>query len=345
MEELYVQQKYLMFASSSLSQFKRRGDMLWNFRCPYCGDSQRNQSKARGYVYRNKERLLSYQCHNCGENHKFKRFLQDVAPNLYAQYVLESFKGQTEQPRLEPIKNDSQMEQKPWRKVLVPIEKLSKLHPVRGYVKQRAIPQSQWGRLFYCQNLQEAAHKLGIDQVLPEDERLVLVETDAFDNLILIVCRAMGPSDLRYVTLKLDEDAPKLFGRAHVDYSKPVYVVEGAIDSLFLDNCIASLDANLLGVRQGVPETARLVFIWDNEPRSPNTVRRIDEAITKNAAVVIWPSHIMEKDVNHMVLNGKDVNEIVKAATYSGIGARLKFSTWKRTDENATRRKAPRRIV
>ena len=100
-----------------------------------------------------------------------------------------------------------------------------------------------------------------------------------------------------------------------------------------------------MAVRQGVPETARLVFVWDNEPRSPNTVRRIDEAITKNAAVVIWPSHIMEKDVNDMVLNGKDVNEIVKVATYSGIGARLKFSTWKRTDENATRRKAPRRIV
>ena len=49
---MYIEQKYLLIASSQLQLFKRKGDFLFNFRCPFCGDSQKNRSKARGFVFR-----------------------------------------------------------------------------------------------------------------------------------------------------------------------------------------------------------------------------------------------------------------------------------------------------
>ena len=47
----YVDLKYINILSGRLSLFKRKSNNLFNFRCPFCGDSQRNKLKARGYVY------------------------------------------------------------------------------------------------------------------------------------------------------------------------------------------------------------------------------------------------------------------------------------------------------
>ena len=55
---MYIEQKYLLIASSQLQQFKRKGDFLFNFRCPYCGDSQKNRTKARGFVFRKESNLI-----------------------------------------------------------------------------------------------------------------------------------------------------------------------------------------------------------------------------------------------------------------------------------------------
>jgi len=48
---MFIEQKYLLIASSQLQQFKKKGDHLFNFRCPYCGDSQKSKTKARGFVF------------------------------------------------------------------------------------------------------------------------------------------------------------------------------------------------------------------------------------------------------------------------------------------------------
>ena len=65
----YIDQKYLLLVSPQLKLFKKKSDGLYNFRCPYCGDSQKSRTKARGYVFRKKNDLF-YKCHNCG--HCFK---------------------------------------------------------------------------------------------------------------------------------------------------------------------------------------------------------------------------------------------------------------------------------
>ena len=56
---------YLLQLSPRLEKFKKVRDFLYNFRCPHCGDSQKQKWKARGYVYRKKTDLF-FKCHNCG---------------------------------------------------------------------------------------------------------------------------------------------------------------------------------------------------------------------------------------------------------------------------------------
>jgi hypothetical protein len=72
------------------------------------------------------------------------------------------------------------------------------------------------------------------------------------------------------------------------------------------------------------------VWVYDNEPRSREIVRRISDTISRGEKVVIWPSNIQEKDINDMVLAGHDVQSIVESNIYNGLEANLKFNIWKR---------------
>ena len=47
----YVDVKYARLVGSRLDNFKEKKTNLYNFRCPYCGDSQKHKSKARGYFF------------------------------------------------------------------------------------------------------------------------------------------------------------------------------------------------------------------------------------------------------------------------------------------------------
>lgn len=326
-ESLYIQQKYLSFAAAQLDRFKRRDDLLWNCRCPYCGDSSKSKTKARGYIYRNKEGLLSFQCHNCGENHHFRNFLRFVDGRLADEYVLETLKG--EEAPVSTIQKPKEENRKPWRDHLVPIAELSRLHPARDYIASRKIPKKAHDRIFYSEDFREFVHQMRLDKEVSPEPRLVFVETDRFDNLKIVVARAIMPSELRYITLMVDEDYPKLFGLGRIDHTKPVTVVEGAIDSLFLPNCVAALDANLTSYRQAGTITSP-TLVWDNEPRSRHTTRRVQQAIQQGEKVCIWPSNVEEKDINEMVLRGLDPAQLIEANTYRDIPAMLAFSQWTR---------------
>lgn len=334
MEQLFLQQKYLSFVSGQLSMFKQKGATLWNCRCPYCGDSDKSKTKARGYVYRNKDGLLSYQCHNCGENHKFETFLRFMNKRLYDEYTLETLKGDDTAELADIMRLPEPVEggiaKKAWQAKLTPVEELSRIHPVREYLKSRKIPKSKLSKFWYAANFREFVQSLGLDQVVPADPRLILVETNKDGELVLMIARAIQASELRYVTIKVDETAPKLFGLHDLDLSKPVCVVEGAIDSLFIPNAIATLDANLMAYKQWDLGIRNAIHIWDNEARSVNTCRRIEQAINAGERVVIFPSDIEEKDINAMVLAGINVLKVIGSRVFKGVQAMLEFSKWKR---------------
>jgi len=125
----------------------------------------------------------------------------------------------------------------------------------------------------------------------------------------------------------LEDDAPKIYGLDDVKINEPIYITEGPFDSTFIPNSIA-----LCGADGDIDKwiTGDIVWIYDNEPRNAEIHNRIERCINDGHKVVIWPSSIQEKDINEMVLSGLDVQSMIKSNTYSGLEAKLKFTTWKK---------------
>lgn len=57
---------------------------------------------------------------------------------------------------------------------------------------------------------------------------------------LLFQGRAFGKEQPKYLTIKLDENRQKVYGLERINFQNPVQIVEGPIDSLFIDNCLAA---------------------------------------------------------------------------------------------------------
>ena len=117
--------------------------MLWNFRCPICGDSQRNRTKARGFVFQIKGDLV-YKCHNCGVSMPLGKLIEHIDPQLYKEYNLEKFQN-SNKPRIDQRKVKRVVSTKPVFKKnildsLVSLDNLNNSHPAKEYILDRRLP-------------------------------------------------------------------------------------------------------------------------------------------------------------------------------------------------------------
>ena len=328
---VYIDRKFLLQISPKLQRFAQKKTDLYNFRCPFCGDSQRNRVKARGFVFRKKNDYF-FMCHNCGISHTFYNFLNYVEPSLIKEYALERYKdGETGNHNYTKPTFDIP---KPIFKKKINLQTINDLpdgHYVKDYVINRKIPQERWSELYFAPDFKAFVQSLGIEKELKdEDPRLVIPFYDAGKNLFAFQGRAMSDSKLKYITVKMDENAKKLYGMDKVDLSRKVYVVEGPIDSMFLDNCIATADATLSFASE---VSDNLVLVNDNEPRNKEIVRQIEDNIKKGFSVVIWPNTMEQKDINDMILSGltkEQIMSIIEDHTYSGLRAEFELNNWRK---------------
>ena len=125
----------------------------------------------------------------------------------------------------------------------------------------------------------------------------------------------------------IQEEAPKIYGLDTIDKTSPVYITEGPFDSTFIRNSIAMCGADVDISGWGISNP---VYVYDNEPRNREIVKRILKTIDCGNSVVIWPQSIEQKDINDMVLAGHNVMDVLKLNTYSGLKAKIKFNNWKK---------------
>lgn len=328
---VYIDRKFLLQVSPKLLRFTQKKTDLYNFRCPFCGDSQKNKLKARGFIYRKKNDYF-YTCHNCHVGHTFYNFLKFIDSNLVREYSLERYKdGETGNHNYtKPTFNIP----KPVFKQKIELESIESLpdnHFAKQYVANRQIPKDRWTELYFAPDFKLFVESFGIEKDLKEDDpRLIIPFYAANKNLIGFQGRALSESKIRYITIKLDEEAPKIFGLDKLK-SGTTYVVEGPIDSMFIDNAIATADANLTSIED--EHFNELVLIYDNEPRNKDIVKQITKAIKEQFQVVIWPATIESKDINEMILSGltkEHLMSIIKEHTYSGLRAEIELNNWRK---------------
>lgn len=330
----FIDNKYVSLISNRFDKFVRKKDNLYNLRCPYCGDSQKHKNKARGYFYEKKGDFV-FKCHNCGVGRTLSNFLKEYAPDLHKEYILESFKETTVGKgtyRPEPKFNFKKTKFEHNEEGIISISELNKEHPAVEYLQNRRIPKNKISKLFYAKqyktwvNTQKDTFKV----TNPDHDRIIipLISNGVWFGF---QARAMNPKNsMRYITTILDDSQPKIFNLDEVNYNDIVYVTEGPIDSLFIDNCIAMVGADIAWEFLITNYETEFVFIYDNEPRNKQIVDRIQNLINKNYSVVIWPRSIKEKDINDMVLSGKDVQDVIQSNIYSGLEAQIKLAEWKK---------------
>jgi hypothetical protein len=339
---LWLEKQYLSNIQYKLSMFTKKTDSLYNMRCPFCGDSQKHKFKARGYVYLNdKTNSLWYKCHNCNINLSFNNFLKKLDNNIYDDYLLDVFKEkQTFKFNKTVIEKTSDVEEFNYNKILNNLENINdfpKDHPVYKYIKNRQIPSEKYSSIFYCKRFMEwintiLPEKFNAEQLKVDEPRIIIPFFDKDGNLFAVAGRSFKKKSIKYITIKFVSDEAKIYGMDRIDMNKRVYIVEGPIDSFFIDNCIA-----FAGSSGYIPEFNDSVIVLDNEPRNKEIIKQLEKFISLGYKICIWPKSMPYKDINEMIVNGfskEEIKNIIDTNTYSGLMATAKLSEWKVVRKN-----------
>ena len=319
-----IDSKYIGLVSSRLQKFKKVKADLYNFRCPICGDSQKHKNKARGYMYPVKADM-NFKCHNCGASSTFSNFIKTLDPVLYKQYIFEKFK--TRNTGKGSIFEEPEFNfKKPVFEKKLDLLKASENPIATKYLEKRKIDPSKF---YFTKEFQKwtNTHKQTFDTIHRDESRVIIPLHDTEKNLIGFQGRSLGPNSVKYITVMLNEDAPKIYGLDKIDDKKPIYITEGPFDSTFVENSVAMCGSDL---DIGSFGWSSHIWVFDNEPRNREIVKRISNTIDKGEQVIIWPTQIVEKDINDMALAGHDIMSLLESNTYSGLKAKVKFNTWKK---------------
>lgn len=327
-----------------LDKFKPvNGNQSYRFRCNICGDSKKSMSKSRGFfIYSKQHQKYFFKCHNCGISLSLVTYAKEYFPEEYKHYKIKTFIEK--EPQHDFSLSDktkevlTNLDATTGSEYLLPLKSSDK---AVAYVKSRQIPESSWYRLYYTPNIGKLVHDVDEhdkyeNHSLPEDERLVIVIRDKDGNIKGIQGRSLpdNPTKLRYATYMFSDDN-KIFGLDVIDWSRPVIVLEGAIDSLFLDNAIA-LNGGSSSVLKSFTQQQKenLIIALDNEPRHKDTVKRFEVEIDNGFRVVDWSKlNSSAKDINDMVLSGLKsdfIEEYILTHMASGARAKLNLLKWKK---------------
>ncbi|AEC53066.1 DNA primase [Synechococcus phage S-CRM01] len=338
---MYTEIKYLNLLSSRLEKFKRKKEYLWNFRCPICGDSQTNKNKARGFVFPMKRSGggsgLVYKCHNCGSSMTLPHLIEKLDTQLYKEYLFEKFsENNTPKVTISEKKVKKIVSQKPTFDVevldkLIPIDKLNNNHPAKEYLLNRKLPTED---LYYTDQFKEWTNTVKpetFEDTSVDEPRIIIPLIDTKGQTFGYQGRSLSSTtELRYITILLDDTKPKIFGLNRVNFNEIIYITEGPFDSLLIDNAIAMAGSDISDCVE--LHDRRCVYVYDNEPRNRAITDRMSKLIAEGNSVVIWPPLVSEnyKDINDMYLAGYDVKSLVKNSTHSGLTATLLLNQWKK---------------
>lgn len=335
----HLEVKYILLISPRLQKFKKRSGNLFNFRCPFCGDSEKNPHKARAYMF---EKLANFRfyCHNCLLSLRFEPFLKRFDSGVYEHYLLEKISDgepsdlALEQERMRvPLNNDALNE-------IPRLVDLPDNHDAKTYIIERRIPVEFYSSLYYCERFKEWTNKQlsnKFPSVEHDEPRIIIPMCDKQGVMFGFQGRAVYTTEktLRYISIMLDDTKPKIYGLDRVDFNYRYYATEGPFDSMFLPNAIATaggkITAELIKCRASLEN---LVVVYDNEPRNPNIVKAIKGAVMSNLKTVIWPNDMKAKDINDLRKSGltlQEIKSIVDCQTFQGLEAELELTRWVRT--------------
>lgn len=352
----FIDIKYIRLASVYLQGFKDVGRDTYIFRCPICGDSKKSTSKKRGYLYATNDGAF-FKCYNGCDSRSLYNFLAHLSIDLARQYMAETF-GATNKPKDEDefdgsvFKTGRKLEQttdepvkvkRPKRKstldTLINLKDLPQGHPAREYAEGRFLPDDV--ELYFAPHLNDTLSTIEAykERLFTIDYKALVFPLRGIDGTLnYLQARLLFNTDgRRFCTMELEENSPKFWGLDRVDFTRPVYLFEGPIDAMMVDNGVAWAGGNL---RQGAKYLeafcqAGLILVYDADFSSNDQIF-IDmlKAVRRDGrSVVIHDKDFGSfKDVNDARKGGwsrKRIQQYLVDKTFTGLKAELKLTTIK----------------
>lgn len=353
-----IQKAIEVFSSHDRYRLVRFSPLKINCRCNLCGDSEKSKIKARFWC-NEKDGVLLTGCFNCGHHSNFISYCKDNHPDIFKELMFNRYRSEesvtnNKVNEFEKINQLSQNSLSSLANLVKNIQEKSKLeiqlqkfgtkvrnlpknHPVFQYMISRKIPLKSWEYFYFTDRWQEFVNSINPEsyqKFIPEN-RLVMCIKD-FDGRITAVQGRSLTKDSRnkYITIKEHDTSNKIFGLDKVDLTKTVFLTEGIVDSLFIDNAIAITGGSMEFNDIPIPKEKR-VFVWDNEPYAEHTVQRIEKAVKNGENIVLFDNvNWKSKDINDLIIkegiSAKSVNEYLNQNIINGLHAELRFKNWRK---------------
>lgn len=346
--------EYVGKISGRLRNFKKKSARLYNFSCPLCGDSSRDKTKARGFIYEGSGGRLFFKCHNCQMSMRLGGFIDRLDAGLAAQYRMDTF-GERERASLAPKHEDPKRELKPEEGYPDPLSEYAvsisalyargKPHPALDYIQRRRVPPMWWNDLYHIERMSSLEPMLpaAYAEKLPADSRILVPHRHIDGRLVGIAGRALNPNaGLRYVTARMIDDLPMICGLDRISKTGNTYLVEGPFDAMQVHNCCAASGADFTKALEFIKDP---IVAFDNEPRNPTIVRLMSTLAAGGLRVVVWPDSWPYKDIAEAAEAGLDPEQIeatLNSNARRGLALTLAMVAWHRSAGH-TRSKGTRR--
>lgn len=346
MNILFIERRFatqLSYRMELTTDHARGVEVRYNFRCPLCGDSQKDLTKTRGWLYES-EGHVRFGCFNCNRNMKLTNYLYDHEPEMYREFSKEKFANNSDSDWTPKKTEDNKPKNISInKKNVIPysvcLDELPEEHPVIQWVNKRKIPKDKRNLFFFTSEWKKLANSIKEDTYKYDSRkeyRLVIPIYNKDGSYSSLQGRALDPNvdkSQRYLTLKVDDNASKVYGIERIDESKTVWFMEGPIDSIFIPNSCAIVGGVM--ALEDAPYPNKRVWVLDNESRSFDTVKRIENLILAGERVVIWKDcPYSSKDINDMIkdegASPEEILEYLKNNTYSGLRAEQALSQWRK---------------
>lgn len=247
--------------------------------CQYCDHLHSYTNVLKGSLYKTNKNNWAYNCWrstcSCHDNGKSAmEWLKDIDPFLFEECRKEIYektvKQDTPKQNYKKIVNDKLKEQRQ----LEELEKernLAAEKKATTYFRPLCI-DSELSRkaIQYCESRKIDKKYYENFSVAIDGKykgRLIIPVFNRDGDVIFWQGRLLEKKDgeAKYLNPKLNRDS-LLFGIERMDIEKPVIVFEGPIDSLFVENGVATMGVSIpLNIRELLKELDRVFYVFDND--------------------------------------------------------------------------------
>ncbi|MGL6229353.1 MAG: hypothetical protein ACRC3J_09130 [Culicoidibacterales bacterium] len=337
---LYERQiaRQLAFVQRNFRDMTRsNGETRLNFSCPICGDSKKDEYAARAW-FNEKEGSVWYGCYNCGWNKPLSVYLKMFVPDEYRNYIKEKFKNTDRPKRVTTlaVKEEKQIKAVHEIPYSVQCSTLPENHPIVKYMLKRCIPRHRHDLFYFTQEWRKLANYVCDETYTKEnasikENRLVIPIYNKDMSIACVQGRALSDDGIRYMTIKADQEASKVYGMERVAGKGDVFIFEGPIDSTFVKNGIAIVGGTM--ALEEAPYPGRRVWVLDNENRAYHTLKRIENLIAAGERVVLfdkipWKS----KDINDFIskenATEQQIQDYLESNIIKGLSAKHRFAQY-----------------